>query len=239
MIKVLSSLLAAVLMTGFAMAKAEQGSVQGREEASSKAQCINELQDLDTEMRALGVAPPMGAPMYGVGYERGARFPRGELWSLYQAARSLEQRGNEALCLELVAQARALLDEMEQEGMVARATAPLMGGGCRVDTLVDLRVRNKAGENLGHIKDVVIDLDDGKIDYALLSVGGFFDIGDRLFPIPWEAFERAPDGRSFVLPVDKAKLDEAPGFDRDNWPNMEDPEWNKTVQDFYAGIAEE
>lgn len=232
MIKAAGSILVAVLMVGFGVAKAE--------ETSSEAQCIDRLRSLDAEMRALGVGPPMGTGAYGVGYDSGPVFPRrDELWSLYQAARSLEERGNEALCLELVDQTRTLLDEMEQEGMVSRVTAPLMGGGCRVDTLVDLRVRNTDGENLGHIEDVVIDLEDGKIDYALLSVGGFFDIGGRLFPIPWEAFETAPDGRSFILPVDKAALEEAPGFERDDWPNMEDPEWNKTVQDFYAAIAQQ
>lgn len=210
------------------------------DENPAAATCAEELENLDTAMRQLGVQAPLGMPDYGVGYDMGApRGPnRGQLWSLYQAALSLDQQGSEELCRQVVAEAKETLDEMEQQGTISTVTAPLLGGGCRVDTLVDLRVRNEAGDDLGHIKDVVIDLKGGKIDYALLAVGGFFDIGGKLFPIPWDAFEVAEDGRSFVLPVDKAALDDAPGFDRDVWPDMEDPEWSKTVHDFYAKVVQ-
>ena len=103
--------------------------------------CAEELENLDTAMRQLGVYPPLGVPGYGVGYDMSAppALGRNQLWSLYQAALSMDQKGNEELCLQIVAEASDVLDEMEEEGTISTVTAPLLGGGCRVDTLVGSR----------------------------------------------------------------------------------------------------
>jgi sporulation protein YlmC with PRC-barrel domain len=57
----------------------------------------------------------------------------------------------------------------------------------RVTTVIGNKVLNRAGESLGNLKELVIDLEDGHIAYAVLSFGGFIGRGDKLFAIPWEA----------------------------------------------------
>lgn len=37
-----------------------------------------------------------------------------------------------------------------------------------------------------------------------------------------------------MLDVDVARLQNAPGFDKDHWPNMADATWNSTVESCYT-----
>ena len=48
-------------------------------------------------------------------------------------------------------------------------------------------VRNSAGEDLGRIEHIMIDIPTGRVAYAVLSFGGFLGIGNKLFAVPWEA----------------------------------------------------
>ncbi|MFQ3786178.1 PRC-barrel domain-containing protein [Halomonas sp. A29] len=95
-------------------------------------------------------------------------------------------------------------------------------------------VCNMQDEKLGKIHDVMIDVAEGKIRYAVLSSGGFLGMGDRLFAVPWKALTLDKENRCFMLDVDVERLKNAPGFDKDNWPNMADASWNSTVENYYA-----
>jgi sporulation protein YlmC with PRC-barrel domain len=91
------------------------------------------------------------------------------------------------------------------------------------------KVKNPSGEKLGEIKELMIDIDDGRVAYAVLSSGGFLNVGDKLFAIPWEALDLDTGDHSFVLDVSKEKLEAAPGFDKDHWPDMADRTWGGDV----------
>src|ERR687885_717850 len=93
-------------------------------------------------------------------------------------------------------------------------------------TFIGADVENPQGQNLGDIKDIVIDRGSGRIVYAVVSFGGFLGMGEKLFAVPWGAFFQ-PDTHKdkFVLAVDKDRLKNAPGFDQNNWPQMASREW--------------
>lgn len=95
-------------------------------------------------------------------------------------------------------------------------------------------VYNLKDEKLGEIQDVMLDMTDGKIRYAVLASGGFLGMGDHLFAVPWKALKLDKENRRFRLDVDLDRLKNAPGFDKDQWPNMADPTWNSTVEAYYA-----
>ena len=95
-------------------------------------------------------------------------------------------------------------------------------------------VKNVAGEDLGKIEDLMIDLHSGRIAYAVLSFGGFLKMGNKLFAVPWEALKVDSLNKKFILDVDKSRLENAPGFDKDNWPNMADPSFGSTVYHHYG-----
>jgi sporulation protein YlmC with PRC-barrel domain len=111
------------------------------------------------------------------------------------------------------------------------------GPGPRVmaaSTLEDDNVVNMAGEKLGEITEIMIDVPTGRVAYAVLSVGGFLGIGDKLLAVPWRALQIDPSNHRFVLNVSKERIKEAPGFDKDNWPSMADERWATDLHDYYS-----
>jgi sporulation protein YlmC with PRC-barrel domain len=96
------------------------------------------------------------------------------------------------------------------------------------------RVENASGEDLGKIKEIMIDLHSGRVGYAVLSFGGVLGLGDKLFAVPWNALTLDEGEEKFILNVDKATLENAPGFDKDNWPDMADPSWGSQIYRHYG-----
>jgi sporulation protein YlmC with PRC-barrel domain len=103
-------------------------------------------------------------------------------------------------------------------------------------TIIGDKVLNTAGEQLGNIKELMIDPDDGFIIYAVLSFGGFLGMGDKLFAIPWEALTLDTENHAFILEVDKEVLKNAPGFDKDHWPDNAQYEagWLLNIYEYYG-----
>ena len=97
------------------------------------------------------------------------------------------------------------------------------------DTLLGNDVYNKDGEDLGDIKEFMIDRSSGKVAYAVLSFGGLLGLGDKLFAVPWSALTLDTVNKRFTLDVLKAALQDAPGFNQARWPAMSDPTWAKGV----------
>src|ERR1700736_2204440 len=101
-------------------------------------------------------------------------------------------------------------------------------------TLAKDSVRNRLNEDVGSIKEIMIDVPSGRVAYAVLSVGGFFGMGDRLFAVPWRSLVLDEDRKCFILDVDKRRLENAPGFDTSNWPDMTDPEWGMGLDNYWT-----
>jgi sporulation protein YlmC with PRC-barrel domain len=101
-------------------------------------------------------------------------------------------------------------------------------------TIIGDPVVNEYGEDLGKIEELMIDLDGGKVAYAVLSFGGLFGIGDKLFAIPLGAMQVDPENHRFVLDVDRERLERAPGFDKNDWPDGSDLEFQRTVFVYYG-----
>ncbi len=101
------------------------------------------------------------------------------------------------------------------------------------DTLQGDKVVNSAGENLGKIETIMLDVPNGRIAYAVLSFGGLLGMGEKLFAIPWESLTLDAENERFVLDIDKERLKDAPGFDKDHWPAMGDAQWASEVHAYY------
>lgn len=102
------------------------------------------------------------------------------------------------------------------------------------DTLIGEDVYNHKDEDLGDIKEIMIDMNTGRVAYAVLSFGGFLGIADKLFAVPWSGLKLDTENKRFILNVDKERLESAPGFDKDHWPDMADPTWQNTINSYYG-----
>ena len=102
------------------------------------------------------------------------------------------------------------------------------------NTLMGDEVYNHKDEDLGDIKEIMLDTRTGRVCYAVLSFGGFLGMGDKLFAVPWNALTLDTKNKRFVLNVEKERLTQAPGFDKDKWPNMADQAWAKAIHFYYG-----
>ncbi len=102
------------------------------------------------------------------------------------------------------------------------------------DTLIGNDVYNLQEEDLGDIEEIMLDMQTGEVCYAVLSFGGFLGIGDKLFAVPWKSLKLDTANKRFILDVNKEKLESAPGFDKDDWPDMADSSWQNKVHSYYG-----
>ncbi|MBK1672460.1 PRC-barrel domain-containing protein [Ectothiorhodospira shaposhnikovii] len=104
-------------------------------------------------------------------------------------------------------------------------------------TLIGSEVVTVKEEKLGTIKDFMMNTASGSINYAVISAGGFLGIGDKLYAVPWEALSLDIRAKNFVLDVDVEQFKSAPGFEKDDWPNMADETWARKVKSHF-GLGE-
>lgn len=94
-------------------------------------------------------------------------------------------------------------------------------------------VKNHKGESIGDLKDIMIDTANGSIAYGVLSFGGVLGMGEKLFAVPWNALTIDAENKQLLLDVDKEKLKDAPGFDKDHWPNFADQTFTDKMRSYY------
>ena len=86
-------------------------------------------------------------------------------------------------------------------------------------TLTGDPVKNEAGEELGSIEEIMIDLDSGKVAYLVMSSGGILGMGETYFAVPWGLVRVDTEDHSVILDVDKETIENAPGIDKNDWPD--------------------
>jgi len=104
----------------------------------------------------------------------------------------------------------------------------------RSSEIIGRDVHSVQGKELGKIEELVIDQDGNRVEYAVLSSGGMLGVGDQLFAVPMTALEMDSEKNVFVLNISAARLKNAPGFEKNNWPNMEDQNWQMEIDEFYG-----
>ena len=101
-------------------------------------------------------------------------------------------------------------------------------------SIMGISVENKNGNNIGSIKDVMIDTRTGEVVYAVLAVDtGFLNLSSKFFAVPLQALEFDYENERVLMDIKREQLENAPGFDKGNWPNGPQSEFIGSVYDFY------
>ncbi|AOJ07892.1 PRC-barrel domain-containing protein [Burkholderia mayonis] len=101
-------------------------------------------------------------------------------------------------------------------------------------TLDGDKVYTTDGDDVGKIKEIMLDVRTGRVAYAVLSSGGLLGIGDKLLAIPWSALTLDTDRKCFLVSVSSERIKNAPGFDKSHWPTMADPNWAASLHQYYG-----
>jgi sporulation protein YlmC with PRC-barrel domain len=94
-----------------------------------------------------------------------------------------------------------------------------------MSAIAGAQLRNRAGEGLGTICEVMLAPAEGRIAYLVLSFGGVLGVGEKLFAVPWHAVTVDPADNALVVDMSAERLAELPGFDEEAWPTGPDPNW--------------
>ena len=100
-------------------------------------------------------------------------------------------------------------------------------------TLDGNKVITADGEHVGKISDIMLDVRNGRIAYAVLAEGGFLGMGANLHAIPWSALTLDTDQKCFFVDITAQRLKDDPGFDKDHWPVMADAQWGTSLHTYY------
>ncbi len=119
------------------------------------------------------------------------------------------------------------LDEKEQlfekDNLSGENKGPLLpnqrGRYLTASSLEGDKVVNPGGEHLGEIKEIMLDMESGRIDYYVIEFGGFLGLGVKYFAIPFRLLKLDAPNKHFVFELAKEILEKAPGFDMDHWPD--------------------
>ena len=109
-------------------------------------------------------------------------------------------------------------------------------GVIRASDLMGYHVENAAGENLGNMEDAVVELQQGCIDYLLLSFGGILGLGANQYLISWDAVQIDPMEQRLLLNIDQAALENAPLFDMNNLPDFTTADWDAPYRTYWATV---
>jgi sporulation protein YlmC with PRC-barrel domain len=109
---------------------------------------------------------------------------------------------------------------------------------CKASHLVGCAVIDSKSKSLGHIQDVVLDVGNHRIAYAVLTFDKSVGLGEKCFVMPWRLIEvgrsSAGDELHATLSLDRATLRAAPGFSRSEWPDMTEATWSEQVDSYYS-----
>ncbi|HEY8609072.1 MAG TPA: PRC-barrel domain-containing protein [Noviherbaspirillum sp.] len=115
-----------------------------------------------------------------------------------------------------------------------RMNVPAGGRDMRASEVIGKQVKNPQGENLGDIEDLVIDIDNQRVSYVVLSFGGIANIGDKQFALPAGRLQPGERERDpLVLNASKEELEKAPGFSPDKRPNFSEETYRGAVDRYF------
>jgi len=103
-------------------------------------------------------------------------------------------------------------------------------------TLTGYLVRNREGEDVGCIEELMVAPNSGTIVYAILSPSGF---GGKLLAVPWNALFLDAEQRVFIHSLAGETLRNAPVFHEEKWPDFGDPQWAHDVHRYFGLIPQD
>jgi len=137
--------------------------------------------------------------------------------------------------------------EKYDKGMHAKGGAMCHKGS----KVIGAKLVNTSNEKIGEIEDLVLDPTSGRIDFAVVSLEKRG--ADQWYAVPFQSLAMAAhdglkdgdradakkmsdmmDDPEFTLELDTAKIESAPGFAKDKWPDLSAPAWRSDLDRHYG-----
>ena len=139
-----------------------------------------------------------------------------------------------AIVASLVFVGGTLADEKkatsEKMGAKQAVSAEKQSNIVSVNRFIGMDIHNQQGETIGEVQDLVLNRQNGQIDYVVVSKGGFWGVGEERHAVPFKAFKTTPEGDALTLTIDENKLANAPKLER----GMSEAEYSRQINEYYG-----
>lgn len=102
------------------------------------------------------------------------------------------------------------------------------------DKVEGTAVYDRNGDRLGRIENFMVGKRSGKVEYAVLSFGGFMGVGERHYPIPWEQLTYNERLGGYLVEIDERDLERAPSHRAGDTPRFEG-RYGEDIHSYYYG----
>ncbi len=131
---------------------------------------------------------------------------------------------------------------VQQKQQMHQQQAGAQSQSIQASKIMGQTVRNRQNQEIGEITDLVLDIRQGQVKYAVMSFGGFLGMGDKLTAIPYDKLQtqvRGTAGRvqevNLILNVEEGELRQAPSFEKNEWEAQQQrtEQWSKEVDQYW------
>ena len=102
-----------------------------------------------------------------------------------------------------------------------------------VNKILGSPVMSNSGQNLGTLNNMIVNYNAGRVDFGVLSLNQ--SASGQLVPVPWSTLHASStQPLTFVFTGDPAKLQSAPSFSQNNWPDVNQSSWRQSIYSYYG-----
>ncbi|WP_213980055.1 PRC-barrel domain-containing protein [Sphingomonas sp. dw_22] len=102
------------------------------------------------------------------------------------------------------------------------------------DKVEGTAVYNNQDERLGTVERFMVDKATGQVEYAVLSFGGLFGVGQKHYPLPWRALTYDTDKGGYVVNLTRDQIEGAPSYDNEADRPVYDRDYGTRIYDYYG-----
>src|SRR5215213_4380611 len=89
------------------------------------------------------------------------------------------------------------------------------------DKVEGTTIYNRQGENIGAVKNVMINKLTGKVAYVVVQYGGVMGFGSDYYPMPWNVLTYDTGKGGYVIDMSKEQLQNAPRYSASSQPDWQ------------------
>ena len=104
--------------------------------------------------------------------------------------------------------------------------------------VVGTSVKSSDGQEIGTIKDVVLDRNTGCMAYTVVSSAGGGGGGGKMVAVPWAVYSPTSNVSELTVTVDRERIYNAPAFDYTRIDEYSRPEYITNVYSYYGVSAD-
>jgi sporulation protein YlmC with PRC-barrel domain len=150
------------------------------------------------------------------------------------AANMMAQRAEEAVPTPAQPPSSDKTPSYKDKEAQPAAMVPDTGANLKASTIIGQPVRNDAGERLGKLTDIIVNLGSHSAPFAIVESGGKLGLGATRIAVPLSEFKWSSESKQLLLSATKDEFQSANPAPTGGWMVVSGEDWTKHVDKYYG-----